>query len=70
MRLIMKKGDGKMDVRQWIYENIIVGVLTIGLVGVYAYLVITGGTVPDDLVQLVFIIVSFFFGSEFQKRSQ
>jgi hypothetical protein len=42
------------------------GVLVLGLTATACYLWVTQGAVPDALVNLLLIIVGFFFGSKVQ----
>jgi hypothetical protein len=42
------------------------GILVLGLTATACYLWVTKGTVPDALVNLLLIIVGFFFGSKVQ----
>ena len=45
------------------------GLLAVALVASIIYLYSTGGTVPDRLLDAVFIIVGFYFGGAAGKKS-
>lgn len=50
-------------VSKWIAENITAGwVLAFVLIGVASYLWVTQGNIPDNLTNLLSIIVAFYFG--------
>ncbi len=49
-------------------STIIQGLLTILVVGVWLYLVVTGQAVPDTLYAIVGTVTGFYFGSKSQNQ--
>lgn len=43
---------------------IVQGILTLMVVGAWLYLIVTTGTVPDQLTQLLGLVVGFYFGGK------
>jgi hypothetical protein len=48
-------------------STIMQGLLTIGVVGVWLYLLVQARPVPPELNQIVGLVVGFFFGGKVQK---
>lgn len=46
------------------------GLLALGMVASVVYIYVRGGTVPDRLLDAVFIIVGFYFGGAAAKRQE
>lgn len=73
---ILESWLGKRSLFSWLFGNFFSdqtntsGLLAIGLVATVAYIYIKGGTVPDRLLDAVFIIVGFYFGGAVAKRSE
>ena len=47
-------------------STLIQGLLTAALVGTYLYLLVEQLPMPEDLIQLIWLVVGFWFGSKLQ----
>ena len=61
-----REGDTKMKrFRDLLAESVIIqGLLTLGVLGLIAYLLIVQREVPNELWAILSLIVGFFFGSK------
>lgn len=53
----------------WKSSALIQGTIALVSVGVISYLYITGSTVPDTLVSIVFTILGYYFGTKAQQKA-
>ena len=44
-------------------------IVTLVVIGVFAYLAITGAISPDNVMIIVTAVVSFYFGTQHEKKS-
>ena len=43
-------------------------IVTITLTGVFAYLAILGGEISPDFLTIFTVVISFYFGTQYQKK--
>jgi hypothetical protein len=46
-------------------STIVQGILTLGVVGVWGYLLFAGQPIPAELNQIVGLVIGFYFGGKF-----
>ena len=45
-------------------------IVTLVVIGVFAYLALTGSLAPDNVMIIISMVVSFYFGTQHEKQTQ
>ncbi len=55
--------------KEMLFESVLVqGVITVSVIGLYGYMLVSGQEVPETLIGLVGTVVGFFFGGKFSQN--